>query len=78
VYSASGGRSPARARWVIASVAEVIAFQHDSRPLARVMAHLDDEARADAWTAIEHAYRGFETPSGVAFPGEVLVGAATK
>jgi ubiquinone/menaquinone biosynthesis C-methylase UbiE len=60
------------------SVAEAIAAQHDSRPLARAMAHLDDAARADAWTEIERAYRRFETPSGVAFPGEVLVGAATK
>jgi hypothetical protein len=42
------------------------------------MAHLDDAARADAWAEIERAYRGFETPSGVAFPGEVLVGAGTK
>jgi SAM-dependent methyltransferase len=61
-----------------ASVAEAIAWQRDSRPLARVMAHLDDGARADAWTEIERAYRRFETPSGVTFPGEVLVGAATK
>jgi SAM-dependent methyltransferase len=61
-----------------ASVAEAIASQHDSRPLARAMAHLDSAARADAWTAIERAYRGFETPSGVTFPGEVLVVAATK
>jgi hypothetical protein len=61
-----------------ASVAEAIALQRDSRPLARVMAHLDDGARADAWTEIERAYRRFETPSGVTFPGEVLVGAATK
>jgi hypothetical protein len=42
------------------------------------MAHLDDAACADAWTELERAYRGFETPSGVAFPGEVLVVAATK
>jgi len=61
-----------------ASVAEVIAFQHDSRPLARAMAHLDDETRAAAWTEIEHAYRRFETASGVAFQGEVLVAGATK
>jgi ubiquinone/menaquinone biosynthesis C-methylase UbiE len=61
-----------------ASVAEAIASQHDSHPLARAMAHLDDAARADAWTEIERAYRGFETPSGVTFPGEVLVVAATK
>jgi ubiquinone/menaquinone biosynthesis C-methylase UbiE len=60
------------------SVAEAIASQHDSHPLARAMAHLDDAARADAWTEIERAYRGFETPSGVTFPGEVLVVAATK
>jgi SAM-dependent methyltransferase len=33
----------------LVSVAEAIASQHDSRPLARVMAHLDDAARADAW-----------------------------
>ena len=59
-------------------MAEAIAAQHDSRPLARAMAHLDEAARADAWTEIERAYRRFETPSGVAFPGEVLVGAATK
>ena len=61
-----------------ASVAEAIAYQHDSHPLARAMAHLDDAARADAWTEIERAYRAFETPSGVTFPGEVLVVAATK
>ena len=61
-----------------ASVAEVLASQHDSHALARAMAHLDDAARADAWTEIERAYRGFETPSGVTFPGEVLVAAATK
>ncbi len=61
-----------------ASVAEALASQHDSHPLARAMAHLDDAARADAWTEIERAYRGFETPSGVTFPGEVLVAAATK
>ena len=42
------------------------------------LAHLDDVGRADAWTEIERTYRGFRTPSGVAFPGEVLVGAATK
>ena len=59
-------------------MAEAIAAQHDSRPLARVMAHLDDVGRADAWTEIERTYGGFRTPSGVAFPGEVLVGAATK
>jgi SAM-dependent methyltransferase len=61
-----------------ASVAEALAFQRDSRPVARAMAHLVDAARAVAWTEIERAYRRFETPSGVAFPGEVLVGAATK
>ena len=59
-------------------MADAIAAQHDSRPLARAMAHLEDAARADAWTEIECAYHGFETPWGVAFPGEVLVGAATK
>src|SRR5262245_16934435 len=61
-----------------ASMAEVIAYQRDLRPLARAMAHLDDKTRATAWTKIEHAYRRFETPSGVAFPGEVLVGGAAK
>ena len=61
-----------------ASVAEAIAAQHDSHPLARVMAHLDEAARAEAWAGIERAYRRFETPSGVVFPGEALVGAATK
>ncbi len=61
-----------------ASVAEALASQHDSHPLARAMAHLDAAARADAWTEIDRAYRGFETPSGVTFPGEVLVVAGTK
>jgi SAM-dependent methyltransferase len=61
-----------------ASVAEALASQHDSRPLARVMAHLDDAARAAAWAGIERAYREFETPSGLAFPGEALVGSGTK
>jgi hypothetical protein len=59
-------------------VADAIAAQRDSRPLARAVAHLDDATRAQAWMEIERAYRRFETPSGVAFPGEVLVGAATK
>jgi hypothetical protein len=59
-------------------VVEAIAAQHDSRPLARAMAHLDDPARAGSWAGIERAYREFETPSGVVFPGEVLVGAGTK
>jgi ubiquinone/menaquinone biosynthesis C-methylase UbiE len=61
-----------------ASVAEAMAAQRDSRPLARVMAHLDDATRTDAWAEIERAYRRFEAPSSVVFPGEVLVGAATK
>jgi hypothetical protein len=61
-----------------ASVAEAIASQRDSRALARVIAHLDDAARADACTEIEPAYRGFETPSGAGIPGEVLVVVATK
>jgi SAM-dependent methyltransferase len=62
----------------VPSVSEAIAFQHDSRPLARAMAHLDEETRAAAWAELERAYRGFETTSGVTFPGEVLVGAGTK
>ena len=69
---------PVSAPRQLASVAEAIAFQQDSRPLARAMAHLDDGTRAAAWMAIERAYRRFETPSEVAFPGEVLVGGATK
>jgi hypothetical protein len=61
-----------------ASMAETMALQRDARPLGRAMAHLDDGTRAVAWTEIERAYRRFETPSGMAFPGEVLVGGATK
>jgi SAM-dependent methyltransferase len=62
----------------VASVPEAIAFQRESRPLARAMAHLDEETRAAAWAEMERAYRRFETAAGVTFPGEVLVGAATK
>jgi SAM-dependent methyltransferase len=47
-----------------ASVADVIDFQHDSRPLARAMAHLDDETRAAAWTEIEHRIAGSKQPRG--------------
>jgi SAM-dependent methyltransferase len=61
-----------------ASAAEALAFQQDSSPVIRAMAHLDDAARAVAWTEVERAYRRFETLSGAVFPGEVLIGAATK
>src|SRR5262249_18039405 len=61
-----------------ASVSEASAFQHHSRPLVRVMAHLDDGTRATAWMEIERLHRRFETSSRVTFPGEVLVGGATK
>ena len=60
-----------------ASVAEAITAERDSRPLARVRAHLDDATRAVVWPGIERAPR-VRNARGRGVSGKVLAGAATK
>jgi hypothetical protein len=60
------------------SSAEIIQRLKETAFLRAPLDRLEDSAREQAWTEIEHQLRPLEGPNGVDLPGEFLIAVGTK